>query len=184
MISETSLQRFEFSHCDVQLSTTEFSFQDYANPLIRPHLEFYPEITDGYVREVWQAEKWRKRIDPRILTPMVAVGSKHFYVFEFSRLRDGRYIVPERWVKYKGQLHAEAFEVDFSMGKASIKDKKTTLVSIEELKDNYYDLQEQNLLPDCDGTLFIVLSMPKSTDTFCNTEQSNEKYARAMPNPD
>ena len=143
---------------NIPSSAIEFSFQDYANPLIRPHLEFYPEITDGYVREVWQAEKWRKRIDPRILTPMVAVGSKHFYVFEFSRLRDGRYIVPERWVKYKDQLHAEAFEVDFSMGKASIRDDKTTLVSINELKDNYYDLREQNLLPDCDGVPSIILS--------------------------
>ena len=74
---------------------------------------------------------------------MVAVGSKHFYVFEFARLRDGRYIVPERWVKYKGELHAEAFEVDFSEGKASIKDQKTTLVNVKELKDNYYDLRER-----------------------------------------
>ena len=148
------------------MNTTELLFQDYANPLIRPHLEFYPEITDGHVKEVWQAEKWRKRIDPRILTPMVAVGSKHFYVFEFARLRDGRYIVPERWVKYKGELHAEAFEVDFSEGKASIKDKKTTLVGVKELKDNYYDLREQNLLPECDGESPGTLSVTMYTD-FC-----------------
>lgn len=82
---------------------------------------------------------------------MVAVGSKHFYVFEFTRLRDGRYVVPERWVKYKGGLYAEAFEVDFHDGKALIRDEKTSLVSIEDLKDNYYDLQEKNLLPDCDS---------------------------------
>ena len=115
---------------------------------------------------------------------MVAIGSKHFYVFEFSRLRDGRYIVPERWVKYKGQLHADTFEVDFSTGKALIRDEKTTLVSIKELKDNYYDLQEQNLLPDCDGMPFVMLSTSKSIDTSPNTERSYEAYAKAMPNPD
>ncbi|KAF9780464.1 hypothetical protein BJ322DRAFT_1128850 [Thelephora terrestris] len=139
--------------------------KDYSNPLIRPHLEFYPEITDGHVSEVWQGEKWRKRIDPRILTPMVAIGSRHFYVFEFARLRDGRYIVPERWVKYKGELYAEAFEVDFSDGRASVIDERTTLVSVKDLKDNYYDLQEKNLLPDCDT-------------------RSYETYVKAMPNPD
>lgn len=85
---------------------------------------------------------------------MVAVGSKHFYVFEFARLRDGRYVVPERWVKYKGKLHAEAFGVDFSDGGASVRDEKTTLISIEDFRDNYYDLQEKGLLPDCDGEHF------------------------------
>lgn len=94
-------------------------------------------------------------MDPRILTPMVAVGSKHFYVFEFARLQNGRYIVPERWVKYKGELHAEAFEVEFHDSKASIIDERTTLVNIRELKDNYYDLQEKNLLPDCDSEPFM-----------------------------
>ena len=95
---------------------------------------------------------------------MVAVGSKHFYVFEFSRLHDGRLIVPERWVKYRGQLHAEAFEVDISGGKASIRDKETILVSIKELKENYYDLQEQNLLPNCDGMSCIGFSTSGPTD--------------------
>ena len=90
---------------------------------------------------------------------MVAIGSKHFYVFEFARLRDGRFIVPERWVKYKGKLHAEAFEVDFSGGKASIRDEKTTLVGVSELKDNFYDLQEQDLLPDCDGEASTLLAL-------------------------
>ena len=86
---------------------------------------------------------------------MVAVGSKHFYVFEFARLQDGKFVVPERWVKCKGELHAEAFEVDFSGGEASIRDKETRLVHIREFKDNYYDLREQNLLPNCDGAFFI-----------------------------
>ena len=116
---------------------------------------------------------------------MVAVGSKHFYVFEFTCLRDGRYIVPERWVKYRGELYAEAFEVDFNDGKASIRDEKTSLVSIKELKDNYYDLQEKNLLPDCDSELFIHALHKSVLIRFkCDIAQSYESYAKAMPNPD
>lgn len=113
---------------------------------------------------------------------MAAVGSKHFYVFEFARLRDGRYIVPERWVKYKGELHAEAFEVDFSEGKASIKDEKTTLVNVKALKDNYYDLRERDLLPDCDGAHSGTLVLNHAQ--FHETGQSYETYVKAMPNPD
>ena len=126
--------------------------QDYANPLVRPHLHFYPEIPDGPVTEVWEAEKWRKHVDPRMLTPMVAVGSKHFYVFEFARLVTGEYVVPERWIKYKSEMHGEVFQVTFDCnGIASIDDSTTRLVKVSDFRDTFLDLSEHGAVPQCDG---------------------------------
>jgi len=57
-------------------------------------------------------------------------------------------------------------------------------VGIQELKDNYYDLREQGLLLDCDGGLFIALSVSGCPDTICNAGRSHKTYMKAMPNPD
>ncbi|KAJ6604957.1 hypothetical protein B0H10DRAFT_1655416, partial [Mycena sp. CBHHK59/15] len=63
--------------------------KDYANPLTRAHLHFYPEIPDGPVSEAWHAQKWQREIDCDTLTPMIVDGYRHFYVDELARLRDG-----------------------------------------------------------------------------------------------
>jgi hypothetical protein len=128
------------------------TLQDYANPLVRPHLHFYPEIPEGPITEVWEAEKWRDRIDPRILTPMVVVGSKHFYVFEFARLVTGEYVVPKRWVKYKSEMHGEVFRVTFDQnGIASIDDSTTVLVKVVDFHNTYLDLATDGTIPPCNG---------------------------------
>lgn len=104
---------------------------------------------------MWEAEKWRERVDPRILTPMVAVGSKHFYVFEFARLITGEYVIPERWVKYKSEMHGEVFRVTFdSSGVASVDDSTTVRVKVADLRDNFLDLAAQGTVPHCSGEFF------------------------------
>jgi len=125
---------------------------DYANPLVRPHLHFYPEIPEGPIAEVWEAEKWREHVDPRILTPMVIVRSRHFYVFESARLVTGEYVVPKRWVRYKSEMHGEVFRVTFdNSGITSIDDSTTVRVKAADLHDNFLDLVANGTVPRCDG---------------------------------
>ena len=84
--------------------------KDFSNPLVRPHLHLYPEDPpEGIVTEVWHCEKWHKDVDWSHLTPMVEVGNRHFYVNEFCLMSDGTIIIPKRWVKRQGELHADAY---------------------------------------------------------------------------
>jgi hypothetical protein len=90
-----------------------------------------------------------------MLTPMVAVGSRHFYVFEFARLVTGEYVVPERWVKYKSEMHGEVFRVSFDgNGIASIDDSATVRVKVADLRDTFLDLSKRGEVPRCNGELF------------------------------
>ncbi|KAI0310686.1 hypothetical protein OF83DRAFT_1070140 [Amylostereum chailletii] len=68
--------------------------KDYANPLVRPHLRFYPEIPDGPISEVWHAEKWRIDMDVSMLTPMYADGNQHYYIGELAALHTGVIVLP------------------------------------------------------------------------------------------
>jgi hypothetical protein len=86
---------------------------------------------------------------------MVVVGSKHFYVFEFARLFTGEYVVPERWVKYKSEMHGEVFRVTFDHnGIASINDSATVRVKVSDLQETFLDLSERGAVPQCDGEGF------------------------------
>ena len=96
-----------------------------------------------------------KHIDPRMLTPMVVVGSRHFYVFKFARLVTGEYVVPEKWIKYKSELYGEVFRVTFDENRtASIDDSTTVRVKVTDLHDTFLDLSECGAVPRCDSEVF------------------------------
>ena len=96
-----------------------------------------------------------KHIDPRMLTPMVAIGSRHFYVFEFACLVTREYVVPEKWIKYKSELYGEVFRVTFDeKGTALINDSTTVQVKVTDLCDTFLDLSECGVVPRCDGEVF------------------------------
>ena len=71
----------------------------------------YPEVTST-IAESWQAGKWVNEVALDELTPMWAdwrhSPDRHFYVNEVAYTRDGRYLVPKRWVTYNGEEHADA----------------------------------------------------------------------------
>ncbi|KIJ43281.1 hypothetical protein M422DRAFT_170181, partial [Sphaerobolus stellatus SS14] len=56
--------------------------QEIANPKIRPHLHFYPEICGSHVAEARHAQCWLNEVDDTLLTPMTHVSSQDFYIFE------------------------------------------------------------------------------------------------------
>lgn len=85
--------------------------QDFVNPEVAKHLQFYPEETDGPISEVWQAECWKK-FDPSQLTLMYSRGLHQFYIKELVQLQDGSYIIPHNWVIRSGYLHADCHEAN------------------------------------------------------------------------
>ncbi|KAJ3978627.1 hypothetical protein F5890DRAFT_1422451 [Lentinula detonsa] len=84
---------------------------DWSNPLVRPHLHLYPELS-GPIKESWQAEKWTKEVDLDKLSPMWADWKqsphRHYYIKELAQLQDNTYVVPLRWITVDGQEYMDA----------------------------------------------------------------------------
>ncbi|THV06317.1 hypothetical protein K435DRAFT_645468 [Dendrothele bispora CBS 962.96] len=115
--------------------------RQFANPEVAPHINFYPEETDGPISEVWQAERWRE-FDPSQLTPMYSMNGKQFYVNEVAMLQDNRLVIPLLWVKRHGVLCANCHTVDIAQdGKWT---QNTTIESIQasNFDANYLDIIE------------------------------------------
>ncbi|KAJ7140471.1 hypothetical protein C8R43DRAFT_1131421 [Mycena crocata] len=123
--------------------------KDWMNPSTRNHIHVYPEIPeDGVIREIWHARKWRKTMDLDILSPMYNAGISHYYVNEVARLRDGEFVIPIRWVKFRGKVYANAFSIIFDeQGEATIVDTETAFIRSEDLVENYYDLEQAGTIP-------------------------------------
>lgn len=90
---------------------------DFANPLVRRQMRFYPEISNP-VTESWQADKWLHEVDLTELSPMWANFSEtpkhHFFVGELAQLSDGRLVVPRKWILISGVSHFEMYDISYS----------------------------------------------------------------------
>ncbi|KAF7768433.1 hypothetical protein Agabi119p4_7676 [Agaricus bisporus var. burnettii] len=89
---------------------------DWSNPITSPQIRMYPVIPrDGVISEIWHASKWRQELDRHLLSPMYAEGNTHYYIDEPALLKDGRMVVPVRWLENKadGKIMFEAWAVEF-----------------------------------------------------------------------
>jgi hypothetical protein len=138
------------------------------------------------VSEFWHAEKWRKDIDVRFLSPMYADGSRHYYVLELARLKTGQFVVPVRWLSHKSTVKADAYEVQILPDHtASIIDDHVILIDIADLQDTFLDLLDQNNVPNCDGKYIYSISTLIAWRPLTNVliEKSANLYSN-MPNVD
>ncbi|KAJ6605149.1 hypothetical protein B0H10DRAFT_2311807 [Mycena sp. CBHHK59/15] len=74
--------------------------KDWANPAVRAQMHVYPEILDDGVN-----------MDLDVLSPMYDAGTEPLLLNELARLKNGDFVVPVRWLMYRGKVHADAFVV-------------------------------------------------------------------------
>jgi hypothetical protein len=83
--------------------------------MVCDHIRRYPVIPrDGVISEVYHAQKWRKDVDRRTLSPMYDAGNCHYYIDELAHLKNGSFIIPVRWLEDEdGNVRADAYSVKF-----------------------------------------------------------------------
>lgn len=88
--------------------------KEFANPLIRPLLPFYPEDSGNKLEEARQATRWKNEVDPNLGGPMAREANGTDYFIEepcFANLDDlGNIgpVMPVRWFTRNGSIYAKA----------------------------------------------------------------------------
>ncbi|KAG9081956.1 hypothetical protein FRC06_005316 [Ceratobasidium sp. 370] len=94
--------------------------QDFANPYLRKHMQFYPHLDNKRMSEVWHGAKMLTGVPDHLLTPMIRYNSKIFYVNELVKCGDG-WFLPQRWIM-KGEK-CKPYAVGYVVGNTSPSNK-------------------------------------------------------------
>ncbi|KAF7364109.1 hypothetical protein MSAN_01069900 [Mycena sanguinolenta] len=169
---------------------------DMANPLVAPHLHFYPEETQGPVSETFQAERWME-YTPSQLTPMYSRGVKRWWIEEVGQLRDGRYVLPHTWIVRNGVLTTDVSIVTRTEdGRWKLEDGIEETVDAVDLDLDFSDIQDQfgdeltwvdghavpampnpmRKLVDDDEDLFVLMVSPWADDVSGNRSKQYNKH--------
>ncbi|KAJ7165291.1 hypothetical protein C8R46DRAFT_1163680 [Mycena filopes] len=81
---------------------------DFANPLVRESIHFYPEVTST-VSEFWQAAKYVDELSP-MWADWAGSPYHHFHVKELVQCCNGTFVVPIKCVVFQGVVHAESYQ--------------------------------------------------------------------------
>ncbi|KLO11010.1 hypothetical protein SCHPADRAFT_930212 [Schizopora paradoxa] len=128
-----------FYENDLPRQVAEFAF---ANPLVRPHVKFYPKDLGGAMSELWHGEKWCKDLDPDFLTPMtIGYKDRHFYVNELTQCHDKSLVIPQRWIVRNGEMSSDSYSVLLTEnGTLEVDVSKTRDVPLGYMRLPYPDL--------------------------------------------
>ncbi|KZT20093.1 hypothetical protein NEOLEDRAFT_1076404 [Neolentinus lepideus HHB14362 ss-1] len=141
--------------------------KDYANPLTRPLMTFYPHNPSTGVSEVWHGGKLNNETPLDQLCPhYIDEAGDFFYVNEIAELRNGSFAIPKRWkMQDANTLYADSYTLHQVDCKACyiVDDSAYTLIKANDFKCNYLDLLEQRRVPAC--------------------HQSSQHHLSIMPNP-
>lgn len=134
--------------------------QDWANPLVRPHIRPFIEITSSSsckVSEIFQADRLLEE-DVDLLQPMWAdfehAPNHHFYIKELAMLHNGQLVIPMKWIcKVGDNGKSETMLVDaYTVTKHAESDQLTVQMEkysrfkCADLVQNYLELQKKNQL--------------------------------------
>ncbi|KAI9605646.1 hypothetical protein H4Q26_004011 [Puccinia striiformis f. sp. tritici PST-130] len=117
--------------------------QDLANPLLSPHLEYYPEKTNGPYFKFSQSNQWLKELAPQQRAQMCEVEDEHYYLFEPVEVDSGLLVVPIFFYSQDTQIFSKCIVPEI---KGFMKDNKVvTKIKIpQDIKFDNPDLYTIN----------------------------------------
>ncbi|KAJ7351946.1 hypothetical protein DFH08DRAFT_913107 [Mycena albidolilacea] len=116
---------------------------DMANPLVAPHVHFYPEENTGPISETYQMAQWME-YTPAQLMPMVSCGFKRFWIEELARLSDGTYVIPHTWIVRDGILTPNTTVVTLNPdGQWEHHIKVNKLIEADDFELDYTDIRAE-----------------------------------------
>ncbi|EJF61700.1 hypothetical protein DICSQDRAFT_59881 [Dichomitus squalens LYAD-421 SS1] len=77
--------------------------QQYAHPNVRGYIKAYPVFAGGCVSETYHSSKWLVDAPGTLLTPMVRIDDRDFYVDELTYCNDEEWCIPVRFFEFEGQ---------------------------------------------------------------------------------
>ncbi|KAF7364229.1 hypothetical protein MSAN_01082500 [Mycena sanguinolenta] len=167
-----------------------------ANPLVAPHLHFYPEEMQGPISETFQAERWME-YTPLQLTPMYSRGNKRWWIEEVGQLHDGRYVLPHTWIVRNRVLTTDVSIVTRTEdGRWKLENGIEETVDAANLELDFNDIQAQfgdeltwvddhavpampnsmRKLVDDDEDLFVLMVSPWADDVSGNRSKQYNKH--------
>ncbi|KAJ7738439.1 hypothetical protein B0H14DRAFT_2638483 [Mycena olivaceomarginata] len=149
--------------------------RDMANPLVAPHMHFYPEENDGPISETYQAERWME-YTPSQLTPMFSRGFKRFWIEELACLRDGTFVIPHTWIVRNAMVErtvaADDLELDYS---DLIAEFGANLTWVDDSTVPAMPNEMRKLVDD-DEDLYVVMVSPWADDVSGNKSKQYNKH--------
>ncbi|KAL0569113.1 hypothetical protein V5O48_012856 [Marasmius crinis-equi] len=90
------------------ISLEYLAAHDFANPLVAPHINLYPEdVEERPILEMWQVPNghWTE-VPQDLLPPSVLGNNKRHYIHELAELECGNWLIPQYWITVSKILHA------------------------------------------------------------------------------
>ncbi|OAV95884.1 hypothetical protein PTTG_26547 [Puccinia triticina 1-1 BBBD Race 1] len=78
-----------------------------ANPIVEPHIQYYPEQANGrQIYKLSQSEKWLKELGPDTRAQMVRQDGRDYYLHELVQMQSNLLVIPKFFYEYKGRMYA------------------------------------------------------------------------------